>query len=432
MTLSSSVPASLGDRFGNRRDPVVGYARGAIIADEVSESLRQQRAYGIIRDRYARLGDAGLFNLTGLIRAFPYAPGDEESMRSYVHFIARSQGELENLALQRLGGKMGKHDGFLATRVTAGMLAIMLVLLKDGDRVLSLVPADRSHPSIKQSVMLARGGFEEAIGIDAYAEALALEPAPKVVVVTTISPSKNHLPLQDAVRAIALARGRGALIVLDDAHMAARIAIYGEPPGLALDPAPDVTVWSLDKHLGGPRSGFVAGNADLIRKIKARALALGVEAQLGQYIAGFNAVKAFDPAPIQAAAKLSERVLASLGNAMSGRGYLAGAGIAVGGEDFLEIALARAGRDSTTLVPIEAVAFGAMTILEKYGAVTIPAVGMPGAACTFRLMMYPDGERFGERTFGEAWHAAIEATAEVLDKPEQVRATLLGNVPATG
>jgi L-seryl-tRNA(Ser) seleniumtransferase len=111
---------------------------------------------------------------------------------------------------------------------------------------------------------------------------------------------------------------------------------------------------------------------------------------------------------------------------MSGRGYLAGAGVAVGGEDFLEIALARAGRDSTTLVPIEALAFAAITILEKFCAVTIPAVGMPGASCTFRLMMYPDGERFGERTFVEAWNAAVEAAASALAEPERVRAALLG------
>ena len=423
----STAAANLKDRLGNPRDPAVGYARGAIIVDEVSESLRQQRAYAIIRDRYARLGDAGVFNLTGLIRAFPFAPGDAESMRSYVHFIARSQGELETLALQRLGARSGVHNGFLANRVSAGMIAIMLVLLEDGDRALSLVPADRSHPSIRQAVLLARGTFEEAIGAEAFAEAVAREPAPRVVVITTISPSKNHLPLQDLVRAIALARQRGAMVVLDDAHMAARVAIYGEPPGLALDPAPDVTVWSLDKHVRGPRSGFVAGNTGLIRRIKARALALGVEAQLGQYIAGFHAVESFDPVPIQAAAAMSRRVLAGLERAMAGRGYLAGAGIAVGGEDFLEIALARAGREKTALVPIEAVAFGAMTILEKFGAVTIPAIGMPGAACTFRLMMFPDGGRFGEHTFGEAWRAAIEATAEVLDEPERARAMLLGN-----
>jgi len=415
------------DRFGNPRDPVVGYARGAIISDEIAEAMRQQHAYAIIRDRYARLGDAGLFNLTGLIRAFPYVAGDEESMRSYVHFIARSRGELERLALERLGGQPGQDDGFLATRVTAGMLAIMLALLKPGDRVLSLVAADRSHPSIKQAVALARGEFDEAVGIDAFADAIERGPAPRMVAITTISPSKNHLPLADVQRAIVLARRKNALVVLDDAHMAARVALYPEPPGLAIEPPPDVTVWSLDKHLGGPRAGFVAGRRDLIQRIKARALALGLEAQLGQYIAGFHAVEAFDPKPIRAAHAMAERVLNALNNAMEGRGYMAGAGLAVSGEDFLEIALARAGRDRTPLVPIEALAFACLTLLERYGAVTIPAVGMPGAACTFRLMMYPDGPRMGEPALIELWHTAIAAAADVLDKPDKARALLLGH-----
>ena len=145
---SAAMPLSTRlDRFGNRRDPVVGYARGSIIDSEVAESLRQKRAYQIIRDRYAQFGDAGLFNLTGLIRAFPFAPGDEESMRSYIHFIARSQGELEAAALRRLGATSGVHEGFLATRISAAMIAIMLVLLEQGDRVLSIVPADRSTHS---------------------------------------------------------------------------------------------------------------------------------------------------------------------------------------------------------------------------------------------------------------------------------------------
>ena len=422
---SLAMPSSTRlDRFGNRRDPVVGYARGSIIDSEVAESLRQRRAYQIIRDRYKQLGDAGLFNLTGLIRAFPFAPGDEESMRSYVHFIARSQGELEAAALRRLGGVGGEHEGFLATRISAAMIAIMLVLLEEGDRVLSLVPADRSHPSIKQAVHLARGEFEEVIDIDAFAEAMARTPAPAVVAITAISPSKHHLPAADVTKAIALAHAHGARVVLDDAHMASRIAIYDEPPSLALAEKPDVAVWSLDKHMGGPRSGFVSGDAALVRKIKARALALGVEAQLGQYIAGWHAVEHFDPAPVKAAAKLAERVFAALEGPMAGRGYIAGAGLAVGGEDFLEIVLARAGRDRCALTPIEVVAFASMTILERLGAITIPAVGMPGAACTFRLMMYPDGERFGELRFVEAWHTAVDAAAAALDRPEIVQATL--------
>jgi len=429
---NAAIPiATRQDRFGNARDALVGYARGSIITNEVAESLRQQRAYQIIRDRYAQSGDAGLFNLTGLIRAFPYVPGDEESMRSYVHFIARSRGELESAALRRLGGRAGMHDGFLATRVSAAMIAIMLVLLEEGSRVLSLVAADRSHPSIKQAVNLARGTFQEVIGIQAFADALQQGAAPRVVTITTISPSKHHLPAADVIKAISLARARGAKVVLDDAHMASRIALYDEPPSLALDPSPDLSVWSLDKHMTGPRSGYVSGDAELVRKVKARALALGVEAQLGQYIAGLHAVESFDPAPVRAAARLAERVFGTLSNAMSGRGYLAGAGIAVGGEDFLEIVLSKAGRPRTPLVPIEAVAFAAMAILEQFGAITIPAVGMPGAACTFRLMMYPDGERFGERSFVEAWQAAVDRTAEVLDQPDRVRAMLFGTAAST-
>jgi len=431
----SSVATSLStrlDRFGNRRDPVVGYARGSIIDSEVAESLRQKHAYQIIRDRYAQSGDAGLFNLTGLIRAFPFAPGDEESMRSYIHFIARSQCELETAALQRLGAVAGEHDGFLATRISAAMIAIMLVLLEEGDRVLSIVPADRSHPSIKQAVKLARGGFEEVIGIEAFEQALARSPAPTVVAITAISPSKHHLPAAEVTKAIALAHARGARVVLDDAHMASRIAIYDEPPSLALAEAPDVAVWSLDKHMGGPRSGFVSGDAALVRTIKARALALGVEAQLGQYIAGWHAVERFDPAPVKAAAGMAERVFTTLEGPMAGRGYIAGAGLAVGGEDFLEIVLAKAGRDRCALTPIEAVAFASMTVLERLGAITIPAVGMPGAACTFRLMMYPDGERFGEARYVEAWHTAVDAAAAALDRPDLVRTTLFGRPETAG
>ncbi len=428
---SAAMPvAARLDRFGNRRDPVVGYARGSIIDTEVAESLRQKRAYEIIRERYAKLGDAGLFNLTGLIRAFPFEPGDDESMRSYIHFIARSQGELEAAALRRLGAANGVHDGFLATRISAAMIAVMLVLLEPGDRVLSIVPADRSHPSIKQAVNLARGVFDEVVGIEAFSEVLAKGPAPKVVAITAISPSKHHLPSADVVTAISLAHACGARVVLDDAHMASRIAIYDEPPSLALAEKPDVAVWSLDKHMGGPRSGFVSGEAGLVRKIKARALALGVEAQLGQYIAGWHAVEHFDPAPVKAAARLAEGVFDHLQGAMGGRGYIAGAGLAVGGEDFLDIVLAKAGRDRCALAPIEVVAFASMTILERLGAITIPAVGMPGAACTFRLMMYPDGERFGQSRFVEAWHTAVDAAVAALDRPDQIQATLFGRPQA--
>jgi L-seryl-tRNA(Ser) seleniumtransferase len=411
------------DRFGNPIDPSVGYARGRVLDGEIAESLRQECAYGVIRERYARLGDAGLFNLTGLIRAFPYADDDQPAMRSYVHFIARSKGELERLALERMGGDPARHAGFLSTRVSAGMLAIMLGVLGRGERVLSLVPDDRSHPSVRRAAELAGGTFNEVLGIAAFAAALAVVQ-PSVVVVTAISPSKRHLPLADTERAIELAHRAGAIVVLDDAHMAARLALYDEPPALSL--GADVAVWSLDKHLGGPRSGFVAARADLARRIKARALALGLEAQLGQWFAGLHAVESFDPAPVRAAGKQAEHLLETLASDTEGRAYLAGAGVAVSGEDLLELAARRAGVAAPPLVPIEAVAYASMTMLRAEGAVLIPAVGMPGAACTFRLMMYPDGARLGEAAIVRGWRDAFTALVGALGDPERAPPVLLG------
>src|SRR5262245_20551602 len=97
--------------------------------------------------------------------------------------------------------------------------------------------------------------------------------------------------------------------------------------------------------------------------------------------------------------------------------------VAVAGEDFLEIALRRTRRNATVLVPIEAVVFASMKMLESHGAVMIPAVGMPGAACTFRLMMYPGGER----NILDAWRLGMDALCGALDDADQVRAVLWGS-----
>ncbi len=413
------------DRFGNVVDPVVGYARGRVLSGEVAESLRQKHAHQLLRERHRTTGDAGVFNLTGLIRGYPFAPGDEEALRSYVHFNSRSEDELEALAIARMAGDPQLQQGFLATRVTAGMLVVMLTILKPGDRVLSLVAGDRSHPSVRQAVTMAGGTMSEFTDPEAFEMALRVDPAPKAVVFTAISPSKNHLAASIIQRGAALAKSRGVLVVIDDAHMAARISIYDEPGGLAL--GVDIAIWSLDKHLTGPRSGFVAGDRDLIRVAKARALSLGVEAQLDQYIAGVRAVQAFDPEPIREAARMSEHILEALNPEMEGKGYLAGAGIAVSGEDFLDIAMRHAKTNHSDVVPIEAVSFASMHILETYGGVMIPSVGMPGSACTFRIMLYPDGARFGEMNIVQAWRSGVAGLSAALRNSEQVGQVILGN-----
>lgn len=414
------------DRFGNPIDAAVSYARGKILAREVDETLRQRHGHAVMREWFAKKGDAGLYNLTGLIRGFPFKEGDEEGLESHLHFHVRWERQLEDLALRILGGDAAIHDGFLATRVTAGILAIMVTMLKQGDRVLSLVAADRSHPSIRQAVTLAGGEFKETIGLEEFERTLKSEASPALVVITTISPSKHHLPAAKVLRAVELARTTGAMVMLDDAHMATRLAFYDEAPGLALG-RPDFLVWSLDKHLTGPRSGFVAGRKEHIHKIRARAFALGLEAQPAQYVAGVRALEAFKTAPIREAGELARNLLPLLQSETGNRAYMAGPGVAIGGEDLLALALDRANDRRTELVPVEAASIASFAMLQAYGIVTIPVTGMPGAASVFRLMMYPDGHRLGVSRLLDAARHAISELVAVLDQPARARALLLGN-----
>lgn len=413
------------DRFGNAIDPTVSYARGSILRSNADEILRQRQAYVIARKRCRALGEDSVYNLTGLIRGFRYREGDAAKMKSYIHFGAMDDGELVPLAIARMGGNPERDDGFLCNRVSAAILATMMALVKKGDLVLSVVPADRCHPSLKNSVLFAGGRFVEVIGADAFEKTLAdLGEKPAMVVVTSISPSKHHFPETEAIRVIAGARRAGALVMIDDAHMAARLSVYGEHPALELDA--DVAVWSLDKHVTGPRSGIVAGKKDLISEIRAKAFMFGLEAQLGSIVAGFNAVTDFDPAPIKRAADFADIVRAELQDVLKGRAYRAGPGIAITGEDLLELAMQQSGASTSRIAPIEATAVAAMTLLTETGAVTIPVSGMPGSACVYRIMTYPDGERIGKRAIVEGTRSALTAVSKLLSDPDATRALLLG------
>lgn len=417
------------DRFGNQIDPSVMYARGAILRSDADEIDRQRHAYALIRHRRATLGEASVHNLTGLIRGFHYQDGDAQDLRSYIHFGMRDGDDLQEAALRLMGGTPGRHDGFLCCRVSSAILATMLALLPRGATVASVVPADRSHPSIRQSVGVAGGVFVEVVGIPAL-EAWLRESGvrPAMVVVTAISPSKHHMDEADILRGIALARAADAIAFVDDAHMAARLSVYDERASLAL--GADLAVWSLDKHVTGPRSGFLAGRPDLVRLVRARAFAFGLEAQPGQILAGLNAVRAFEPSRIREAAGFARELFAALQPGLEGRAYMAGPGVAISGEDLMELALRRSGRNAPGVAPIEAVAAAAMELLELTGGVTIPAVGMPGAACVYRLMAYPDGQRLGLAPIVQGTLEAIDWLAAHIADPAAVRRRLLGEAAA--
>jgi L-seryl-tRNA(Ser) seleniumtransferase len=246
-----------------------------------------------------------------------------------------------------------------------------------------------------------------------------------MLVITPLTPSKHHMPAEDVRRAVTIAKDAGMLVFCDDAHMMSRCDFYDEPATFALGDI-DVAVWSIDKHVPGPRGAAIVAHRDLMEAIQAKAFQFGLEAQSGHYVAMLRGIEALDTGPIEDAGQLAREAFRRFQNRYGDRVYQAGPGVAFSAEDFAHIVQERADGGETFLVPGEVSIAGCFVLMRDYGVVTIPITGYPGAAPTFRLMMHPDGARFGLDRLEEALEATIDATAGLLHEPEDVRRLLLG------
>jgi L-seryl-tRNA(Ser) seleniumtransferase len=413
------------DRFGNPIDESVGYARGRILASNADEIARTMYARSVVRERVRAMGEESVFDLSGLPRSFPLAPEDLSKLRSQATYYAYVDGSGEELAVRFMGGDPAVHDALFVTRVTAGLLAVALALLRKGDAVVSMVPKGRSHPSLQRSVELAGGDFFDVVGLDDFEQALE-RLRPRMAVVTPVTAAKHHLPVPDLVKFVELTRREGAISLLDDAHMASRIGFYGDPLPFQSAPA-DLAVLSTDKHIAGPRAGVVVGRKDLVQRVRSSAMEFGLEAPPGHYAAACRALQQHRMEPLREAGELARELFALLGERYGGnRFYMAGPGVAISGEDALMLALERSGKPSPAAAPMEAATIVTNHMLIEHGIITITSFSMPGTAPVVRLMMFPDGARLGIDRIAMALESGLSRLQEVLDRPEAARETILG------
>jgi L-seryl-tRNA(Ser) seleniumtransferase len=402
----------------------VAYEPGTILASAEDEARKSTQGRQLIRARVQTLGKDSIYNLTGLVRTFPLHASDLEGLENQFTFYTHFLGRAEELALQFTGANPQDCAAVMCNRVSASMLAIMLGTLQPGDRVLSVVAKGRSHPSIQQAVELVGATFHEVQGVEALDDAMRQGPW-QMLAITPLTPSKHHIPAADVRDAIARAKDASQLVFVDDAHMMSRSVFFDEPVTFRLG-AVDVAVWSLDKHVPGPRGAAIVGRRDLMQRIAPQVFQYGLEAQSGHYVAMLRGMEAFDAAPIRQAGVVARQLFRRFHARYGERVYQAAAGVAFTAEDFSEIVFDRAGTRDTVLVSSEISTTGCFLLLQHYGAITIPITGYPGAAPTFRLMMHPDGARFGSERLEEAIEATIDRTADLLQKPAAVRQLLLG------
>jgi len=415
------------DRFGNRFDPIVGYARGTILKSTDEEVQRMLRARHMVGERVRSKGQDSVYDLSGMNRGGGITSDEVPHLTSHVPFFERFEGKTEPLALKHMGADPERHKALIVNRVSAANFIALTTILAPGDTVLALAPAGgSSHPSTVRPIAMAGASFEQFHDIADLERAWQTKGPPRLLLITPISASKRHIDLAHVQRALALPRGARTLVYVDDAHMASRVGFFREPRTFQLGEV-DLAVCSADKHVAGPRAGVFVGRPDLVDEIGSRIYELGLEAQAGQYVGVANALRNFDPEVIRKAGELAKQLVEVMQGQYGKRAYLGGPGVSIGGDDVLEIAMEQKGaKRKSPLVAVEAAGLVAMEMLRDDGILTIGAVSMPGSAPVVRLMMYPDGHRLGVERIAASVENGIAKLADVLDDADAVREKLLG------
>jgi len=415
------------DRFGNPHAPGFPYARGAIVSSTQDDLRKLRRAWALIEGRVRKDGVDAIFNFTGLERGLTSAPSelgfldDELAPALYAERVRA-------LALEHLGGRPDRHDVMLFNRMTAATLATHLVLVRPGDTVVGVSPS-YTHPTVVRSAALAGGRFVDTVGADAFAATLAREERVGLVVLTRLAVSYDALTSEALARVVALARARGVPVYVDDAG-GARVGPAALDQPRMLELGVEVGATGLDKYgTVGPRLGLLAGETDLVGRIRARAFELGLEARPMLYPAVLRSLEQYTPERVRTLVATTMVVADALTARLGDRVHRTPVTAQLRGEDILEMAGARAGRTARALVPVEATAALAMILLEDHGILTVHFAGMPPgtSAMLFKFVPPETLARFGgAAALARAVDQGLDRLGSLIGSEDAVRALLYG------
>ena len=415
------------DRFGNPLDPELSYATGRILAtaeDQYDEALEARR---IIADRWDDDGPEAIFNFSGLERGFPASAGDLEELDDETA-PALFEDRYTDLVLDHFGGAHDEHDTFLANRMTAATVSTFMTLVEPGQTVIGVAP-NNSHASVIRAADLVEAQFVDTTGYEEFERALDSADDVGLVALSRMDVTYEILDKDEVDRIVQLAKDHDIRIYMDDAG-GARVApvLFDHPRSLEL--GVDVVSTGLDKYgVYGPRFGVMAGEADLVRRIRSQAWKLGLEARPTFVVGAVRSLERYDPKRVtdcyEATLTVGDALRERLGDAVSETPSI----VKLTGGAILDTAMDRAGIDDPPLVPIEATAALSMLMLRDYGVITVHFVGIPSGTPDFLLKFMPPEEltRFGgAEAFADAVDDSIDSLAGLLDDPDRLRALLLG------
>ena len=418
------------DRFGNEYAPGLPYARGDLIRSTQDDLTKLRAAWTTIKGHVASNGIDSVFNFSGLERSAHLQPEDLGLLDDELA-PALYGDRLNALCLEHLGGDPDQHSVLISNRLTAGLLVSILTMVKPGETVIG-VSASYSHPANVRAVKRAQGTLVDTVGLNGFRQALQEHPTPSLVILTRLAVSYEILPISEIEPIIRLAKKSGARILVDDAG-GARVgpAVFDQPRTLELDV--DVAATGLDKYgTIGPRLGVLAGNQQLIERIRASAFEMGIEARPMLYPAVVRSLEQYDPARVRELVATTKKVGGELKKLLGNRITETPVIIQLMGEDILEIAMERADLKERPVMPIEATAALAMLLLRDYGIITVHLAGIPPGTAALMIKFIPPETlaRFGgARKLALAINESLDQLARVIGIPQAMRELVLGAPP---
>ncbi len=418
------------DRFGNTLDPALGYAWGSIIRNPLDEFQRRTHGMNKIRQRVASHGRGQLFNFTGHRRDFLAREADlsEELAEEWVG-TPLIEDQFSELSRNHFGAD-GDSVSALFNRSAAGIVATLLTLASQGDRVVAVAPLQRTHPSVRRGAALAGAQLEEPNPEEGLPPSL-FEGA--VLIVLTRVTSELDVMHPDQVQAVVDMAGKaGCPLFIDDAY-GSRVgpALLGHQRTLAV--GADFGITSCDKAgLGGPRAGLMVGRADLVNRVVATASGLGLEARGPLILGVLRSLESYDPDTLRRDSALAREIAIVLQERFGADRVLdLCMGPTISEEDVLTIALEGQNDKASLygLVPAEAACMLGMILLVDDGFVTSNVAERPGARVSLRLRpTAAEVDRFGgPKRVVDAVDAGFQKLRTLLGEPQTAREIIYGS-----
>lgn len=406
------------------------YARGRLLRNTADDITKLQAAWSVIATRIESGGRQRLYNFSGLDRAIHLRPDDLDYLDDEIAPALYGQ-KMVAAGIEHLGGRRPIHDVAITNRVTAGIVATALTLLRFGQTVVG-VSANYSHPCIRRAVLRAGAKFFDNHGLEAFRTCIAQIGPVSMVVITRLSVSYEIMDAADIRAAIELARSAGALVLLDDAG-GARVgpAVFDQPRSLEFDV--DIAVTGLDKYgTTGPRVGLLGGRAHLVSAIRACAFELGLECRPMLYPAVLRSLQAYAPDRVRAMVNATKAVGDALEKLLGSYLFRSPVSVQLPGEAILDMILQRSGTNAPPIVPYEATAALAMLLLRRHGILTVHFAGLPpGTSALLLKFLEPNAvARFGgPEAVAGAIDNCLDELAEMISDTGRLRALLLEAPP---